>query len=150
MKPMLLQQFSFPSTLQPYNQWLSPTETWMSGHMALCRTCGRGSPQQCWHPPWYPLWTKEKIHAAPRSTWGSHTWSSSAWPLRLPKLTTSCLKWGPENPAVFPRRPRAVQIWQKLVSYFCHCYCPLEAQKVWDPPQWKLSTPSCLQTSKCL
>lgn len=31
--------------------------------------------------------------------------------------------------AVFPRRSRAVQIWQKLVSSFLPPYCPLEAQK---------------------
>lgn len=106
----------FPSTFRPYNQWPSPTEMWTSGHVALCRTWWRGSPQQCWHPPWYPLWTRGKIHAAPRNTWGSHTWSSLGWPLRLLKLTASSLKWGPENPAVFPRKPWAVQIWQKLVS----------------------------------
>lgn len=48
---------------EPYGLTTNDHHLQKCGHqgiMALCQTWGRGSPQQCWRPPWYPLWTREK------------------------------------------------------------------------------------------
>lgn len=96
------------------------------GHMALCRTWGNNSPQQCWHL----LWTRERIHAAPRSSWGCHTWPLLRVITEPPK-THSILASNEGKKALqsFRRPWAATQIWQKLVSL---CNVSSEAQKVWD------------------
>ena len=82
---------------------------------------GKISPPQCWRPLWDLLWGSKKNHVALRCTWGSHTNPLIRVITETPESQHSGLKWGPESPAVFPRR-----LWeqrkftQKWHVIFCH------------------------------